>query len=40
MLAWTEQVNWGGLSEQPNDIQVATKSCDKKHIIGITWINI
>ena len=30
------------LSEQPNDIQVATKSCNMKHIqfIGITLINL
>ena len=30
----------GGLSEQPNDIRVATKSCNMKHIIAITWINL
>ena len=40
MLAWTEQVKCRGLSEQPNDVRVATKSCNMKHIIGITWINL
>ena len=42
MLAWTEKENCRGLSEQPNDIRVATKSCnmhDMKHIISITGIN-
>ena len=38
MLAWTEQIKCGGLSEQPNYIQVATKSCNIKHIIEIIWI--
>ena len=40
MLAWTEQLKCRGLSEQPNDISVATKSCNMKHIIGIIWINL
>ena len=40
MLAWPEQVKYRGLSEQPSDIQVATKSCNMKHKIEITWINL
>ena len=40
MLAWTEQMKCRGLSEQPNYIQVATKSCNIKHIIEIIWINV
>ena len=40
MLAWTELVKYRGLSEQPNDIRVVTKSCNMKRIIGITWINV
>ena len=28
MLAWTEQVKYRGLSEQPNYIRVVTKSCN------------
>ena len=40
MLAWTEQVKCRGLSEQPNNIRVATKSCNMKHIIRITWIDL
>ena len=41
MLAWTErQVKYRGLSEQPNDIRVVTKSCNMKLKIGITWINV
>ena len=40
MLAWTEQLKCRGLSEQPNDIRVATKSSNMKHIIGIIWINL
>ena len=40
MLAWTEQVKFRGLSAQPNDIRVATKSCYKKHIMELTWINL
>ena len=40
MLAWTEQVKCRGLNEQPNDVRVATKSCNTKHIIGITWKNL
>ena len=30
----------GQRGEQPNDIRVATKSCNMKHIIAITWINL
>ena len=37
VLAWTEQVKCKGLSEQPNDIRVAPKSCN---ISGIAWINV
>ena len=40
MLALTEQVKCRGLSEQPNDIRVATKLYNIKFIIGITWINV
>ena len=40
MLAWTEQMKCRGQSEQPNYIQVATKSCNIKHIIEIIWINV
>ena len=40
VLAWTEQVKDRGLSEQPNDIRVVTKSCSLKLIIGVTWINV
>ena len=40
MLALTEQIKCRGLSEQPNFIQVATKSCNIKHIIEIIWINV
>ena len=40
MLALTEQIKCRGLSEQPNFIQVATKSCHIKHIIEIIWINV
>ena len=40
MLAWTEQIKCRGLREQPKDIRVATKSCNMKLIIGITWINV
>ena len=40
MLAWTEQMKCRGLSEQPNNIQVATKSCNIKHIIEIISINV
>ena len=39
MLAWTEQ-KCRGLSEQPNDIRVATKSYNIKLIIEITCINV
>ena len=40
MIAWTEQVKCKGLSEQPDDIGVATKSCNIKLTNGITWINV
>ena len=40
MLALTEQIKCRGLSEQPNFIQVATKSCNIKHIIEIILINV
>ena len=41
MLAWTEQIICRELSEQPNYIQVATKSCNIKHIlIEIIWITV
>ena len=40
MLASTEQIRCRGLREQLNDIRVATKSCDIKLNIGITWINV
>ena len=40
MLAWTEQVKCRGLSEQPNYIRVATKSCNMKLIIRTNWINV
>ena len=40
MLAWTEQGKCTGLSEQPMDIWVVTKSCNIKLINGITWINV
>ena len=40
MLALTEKIKCRGLSEQPNFIQVATRSCDIKHIIEIIWINV
>ena len=36
MRAWAEQVKFRGLSEQPNDIRVTTKSCNIKLEIGIT----
>ena len=35
VLPWTEQVKCRGLSEQPNDIRVATKSCNMKHITRV-----
>ena len=34
MLAWTQQIKCRGLSEQPNDIRVATKSYNKKVQVG------
>ena len=42
MLALTEQIKCRGLSEQPNDIRVATKSYNihVTHVNGITWINV
>ena len=40
MLALTQQIKCRGLSEQPNFIQVATKSSNIKHIIEIIWINV
>ena len=40
MIAWAEQIKCRGLREQPNYIQVATKSCNIKHIIEIIWINV
>ena len=40
MLALTEQIKCRGLSEQPNFIQVSTKSCNIKHLIEIIWINV
>ena len=39
MLDWIKRVKSRGLSEEPNAIRMATKSCNMKHIIGITWIN-
>ena len=36
MLAWTEQIQRKGLSEQPNHIRVAIKSYDIKLVIGTT----
>ena len=40
MLAWTAQMKCRGLNEQPNDIWVATKSCNIKLVIGITLMNV
>ena len=40
MLALTEQVKYRGLSKQPNNIRVVTKSCNMKLINGKTWINV
>ena len=40
LLAWTEQVKCRGLSEQPNNTRVATKSCNMKLIIEITLISV
>ena len=40
MLASTEQIRCRGLRERPNDIRMATKSCDIKLYIGIAWINV
>ena len=40
MLAWTEQVKCRGLSEQPINIRMVTKSCNIKLINEITWINV
>ena len=38
----TEQVKCRGLSEQPNYTRVATKPCNMKLVIGITymWISV
>ena len=33
MLAWTEQIKCRGLSEQPNDIRVVTKSYNKNSLL-------
>ena len=39
ILAWTEQVKLRGISEQPNDIRVAAKQCNKNMNGKKTWIN-
>ena len=40
MLAWTEQVKYRGLSEQPINIRLVTKPCNIKLINEITWIDV
>ena len=40
MIAWAELIKCRGLKEHQNDIRVATKSSDIRHVIGITWINV